>query len=94
LSPAGWGISMLNASAMEMVANGCGETLVPEVVVGVEAHDDRVKLMPFVEPEPVRTVGLAWRRTSPRKSDFAALGRIVSQTLAGDPRQRPLRKAK
>ena len=85
---------MLNASVMQMVANGCGETLVPEVVAGVEAHDDRVKLMPFVEPEPVRTVGLAWRRTSPRKNDFAALGQIFSQALAGDLRQRASRKAK
>ena len=41
--------------------------------------------MRFVEPEPVRTIGLAWRRTSPRKNDFVALGQIVSQTLASDP---------
>jgi LysR family transcriptional regulator, hydrogen peroxide-inducible genes activator len=35
----------------------------------------------FVEPQPARTVGLAWRRTSPRKRDFAALGEIVTEAL-------------
>jgi LysR family hydrogen peroxide-inducible transcriptional activator len=60
----------------------------------VEARDDRVKLMRFVEPEPARTIGLAWRHTSPRKNDFVALGQIVGRTLTGDSRQRSLRKEK
>jgi LysR family hydrogen peroxide-inducible transcriptional activator len=92
-APAGLGATSL-ATIMQMVANGYGVTLVPEVAVGVEARDDRVKLMRFAEPEPVRTVGLAWRRTSPRKNDFVALGRVISQPLAGESRQGPLRKAK
>ena len=45
------------------------------------SRDERVKLLRFAEPEPGRTVGLAWRRTSPRKADFAALGRLVTETL-------------
>jgi len=28
-----------------------------------------------------RTVGLAWRHTSPRKADFVELGQIVTETL-------------
>ena len=83
-APAGLGATSL-ATVMQMVASGYGVTLLPEVAAGVEARDDRVKLMRFVEPEPVRTIGLAWRRTSPRKNDFVALGQIVSQTLARDP---------
>jgi len=66
---------------MQMVANGYGVTLLPEVAAGVEIRDDRVKLVRFAEPEPARTIGLAWRRTSPRKSDFAALGEIVAEAL-------------
>jgi LysR family hydrogen peroxide-inducible transcriptional activator len=92
-TPAGLGATSL-ATVMQMVANGYGVTLVPEVAVEVEARDDRVKLMRFVEPEPARTIGLAWRHTSPRKNDFVALGQIVGQALTGDPRRRPLRKAK
>jgi len=48
-APAGLGATSL-ATVMQMVANGYGVTLVPEVAVGVEARDDRVKLMRFVEP--------------------------------------------
>lgn len=92
-TPAGLGATSL-ATVMQMVANGYGVTLVPEVAVGVEARDDRVKLMQFAEPEPARTIGLAWRRPSPRKNDFVALGEIISQALAGDSRQRSSRKTK
>jgi LysR family hydrogen peroxide-inducible transcriptional activator len=78
---AGLGATSL-ATVMQMVANGYGVTLLPEVAVGVEVRDRRVKLMRFVEPQPARSVGLAWRRTSPRKQDFMALGEIVKETLA------------
>ena len=78
--PAGLGAASLT-TVMQMVANGYGVTLLPEVAVETEARDGRVKLLRFIEPEPVRTVGLAWRRTSPRKADFIALGEIVTQTL-------------
>ena len=69
------------ATVMQMVANGYGVTLVPQVAVDVEVRDRRVKLLRFAPPQPGRTVGLAWRRTSPRKADFTALGEIVTETL-------------
>jgi LysR family hydrogen peroxide-inducible transcriptional activator len=69
------------ATVMQMVANGYGITLLPRVAVDVELRDERVKLLRFAEPAPGRTVGLAWRRTSPRKADFAALGRLITETL-------------
>lgn len=79
--PAGLGATSL-ATVMQMVANGYGVTLVPEVAIDVEVRDWRVQLKRFRDPQPVRTVGLAWRRTSPRKQDFAALGEIVKETVA------------
>lgn len=69
------------ATILQMVASGYGVTLVPEVAVDVEVRDDRVKLLRFHEPQPQRDVGLAWRRTSPRKRDFTALGEIVQKAL-------------
>jgi len=69
------------ATVMQMVANGYGVTLVPEVAVDVEVRDERVKLLRFTAPEPGRTIGLGWRRTSPRKADFLALGRIAVEAL-------------
>ena len=64
-----------------MVASGYGVTLLPEVAVDVEVRDERVKLLRFVEPQPQRNIGLAWRSTSPRKADFLELGQILLRTL-------------
>jgi LysR family transcriptional regulator, hydrogen peroxide-inducible genes activator len=68
-------------TVMQMVAHGYGVTLLPEVAAGVEVRDSRVRLLRFAEPEPARTIGLAWRRTSPRKRDVVALGEVITQTL-------------
>jgi LysR family hydrogen peroxide-inducible transcriptional activator len=32
----------------------------------------------FVDPEPSRSIGLAWRRSSPRRDDFVALAKLVA----------------
>ena len=72
------------ATVMQMVANGYGVTLLPQVAIDVEARDERVKLLRFATPVPGRTIGLAWRRTSPRKEDFVALGQLITETLGRD----------
>jgi LysR family hydrogen peroxide-inducible transcriptional activator len=69
------------ATVMQMVASGFGITLLPRVAVEVEVRDERIKLLRFAAPEPGRTVGLAWRRTSPRKADFVALGQLIADAL-------------
>jgi LysR family hydrogen peroxide-inducible transcriptional activator len=66
---------------MQMVANGYGVTLVPQIAVDVEVRDERVKLLNFAPPQPGRSVGLAWRQTSPRKADFTALGQFLREML-------------
>lgn len=71
-----FGASSLS-TVVEMVAAGLGITLLPEICVPVEARGRPLRLMRFVEPEPHRTIGLAWRATSPRRDDFLALGRLV-----------------
>jgi LysR family hydrogen peroxide-inducible transcriptional activator len=79
-APAGLGATSL-ATVMQMVANGYGVTLLPQVAVATELHDPRVKLLRFCKPEPGRAIGLAWRRTSPRRADFEALGKVVKDTF-------------
>ena len=76
------------ATVMQMVANGYGVTLVPEVAIDVEVRDQRVKLLHFAPPSPGRSIGLAWRQTSPRKVDFAALGKVVTEVLGHGGKQR------
>ena len=91
-TPASLGATSL-ATVMQMVANGYGITLVPEVAAQMEAHDPRIKLVRFRNPEPSRSVGLVWRATSPRKEDFRALGRIVSESLKKRDAAKPRRKS-
>jgi LysR family transcriptional regulator, hydrogen peroxide-inducible genes activator len=69
------------ATVLQMVASGYGVTLLPEVAINVEVRDERVKLLRFVEPQPQRNIGLAWRATSPRKPEFLELGQILLEVL-------------
>jgi LysR family hydrogen peroxide-inducible transcriptional activator len=69
------------ATVMQMVANGFGITLVPQVAADTEVRDERVKLLRFAAPEPGRTIGFAWRRMSPRKTDFLAFGKAITDVL-------------
>ena len=68
------------ATIMQLVAAGQGITLVPRLAVDTGAFTDpRVKLVPFLQPEPHRTIGVAWRKRSPRERDFRALAALVSE---------------
>ena len=75
-----FGASSLN-TVMQMVAGGYGITLIPQIAADVERRDERVKFLRLENPQPGRSIGLAFRRTSPRKADFAALGEVVKQSL-------------
>jgi LysR family hydrogen peroxide-inducible transcriptional activator len=75
---AGLGATSL-ATLIQMVASGHGVTLIPEIATDVEIRDQRLKLLRFADPQPSRTIGLAWRRTSARKADFVALGQIARE---------------
>ena len=74
-----FGASSLS-TIVQMVANGMGLTLLPEISIGVETRHGDMQLMRFADPEPSRIVGLAWRRASPRKADFAEFGRLIAET--------------
>lgn len=77
---AGLGATSLS-TVMQMVASGYGVTLVPQIAVEAEARDKRIRLSRFEAPEPSREIGLAWRRTSPRKADFHIFGKAVLAAL-------------
>ena len=62
---------------MQMVAAGHGITLLPELCAKTEVDRQRVALIAFPDEAPMRTVGLAWRRTSSRRGDFEALGALI-----------------
>lgn len=71
---------------MQMVAAGHGITLLPELCAEAEVDKRRVALIPFPDDPPKRTIGLAWRRNSPRKADFEALGTLIGELREGSER--------
>ena len=66
------------ATIVQMVANGYGITLLPEMAIGSEVHrGSDIRLLRFAAPEPKREIGLAWRKTSPRKADFVQFAQLL-----------------
>jgi len=76
-----FGASSLS-TLVQMVANGLGMTLLPELAVPLETRRGDIHLMRFADPEPERVIGLAWRKSSPRKSHFIELGQMVTAAAA------------
>jgi LysR family hydrogen peroxide-inducible transcriptional activator len=69
-------------TVMQMVAAGFGITLLPQIAASAEGHDPRVKFLRLRDPQPGRTIGLAFRRTSSRRPDFEALGEVVKACIS------------
>ncbi len=66
------------ATIVQMVANGYGITLLPEMAIASEIHTGGdIRLLRFRAPEPKREIGLAWRKTSPRKADFIQFAELL-----------------
>lgn len=75
------------STLVQMVGAGIGVTLIPEMAVPVETRSAAVAVARFPEPEPSRTIGMVWRRTSPladRLREIAGVVRAVGQALQGD----------
>jgi LysR family hydrogen peroxide-inducible transcriptional activator len=71
------------ATIVQMVAHGYGITLLPEMAISSEVHHrDDIRLLRFAKPEPKREIGLAWRKTSPRKADFKAFAALLQEVAA------------
>ncbi len=67
---------------IELVANNQGITLVPKLAAKVEIpQDSPLRIIPFDPPEPTRTIGLVWRKSSPRIKDFSALAKTITNAI-------------
>lgn len=83
MTSTGFAASSLN-TVMQMVAGGFGITLIPQIAADVERRDTRIRFLRMADPQPGRTIGLVFRRSSPRKNDFNAFGEIVKASMTGD----------
>lgn len=64
---------------MQMVAHGLGVTLIPEIAVSSASEMRDLRILPFADPVPERTLCVAWRRNAPRGDDCMELARFVRQ---------------
>jgi LysR family transcriptional regulator, hydrogen peroxide-inducible genes activator len=71
-----FGTSSLS-TLVQMVANGFGVTLLPNMSLETEAQRSGIQLLDFAPGGPSRKIGLAWRKSSPRRQDFLALSEII-----------------
>lgn len=63
---------------VQMVANGIGITLLPEMAQAARLlSGTQAQARPFDEAGISRTIGLAWRKKTPRCSEFQALGEFI-----------------
>lgn len=76
------------STLVQMVGAGLGVTLVPEMAVAVEARSAPVAIGRFPDPQPARTVGMTWRRSTPLAPALQELAELIRLTLA-PPRERP-----
>ena len=70
-------------TVLQMVASGTGMTLLPEMAVeaGIAANVG-VDIVPFAGTRPTRTIGLIWRRASPRAETFRAIGTAIQAAVS------------
>jgi LysR family hydrogen peroxide-inducible transcriptional activator len=72
---------VLDASSLstlvQMVGAGIGVTLIPEMAVAVETRSASVSVSRFRNPQPSRTVGMIWRKTSPLAEQLLQISEVV-----------------
>ena len=75
---------MLDANSLstlvQMVSAGIGVTLIPEMAVAVETRSAAVSVARFRKPQPSRTIGMVWRKTSPLARQLLQISEVVCQS--------------
>jgi LysR family transcriptional regulator, hydrogen peroxide-inducible genes activator len=94
---------VLDASSLstlvQMVGAGIGVTLIPEMAVAVETRSASVSVARFKNPQPSRTIGMVWRKTSPLARQLLQISEVIclsadtlrKQRSAGSASRKPAR---
>ncbi|WP_299961769.1 hydrogen peroxide-inducible genes activator [uncultured Roseobacter sp.] len=69
------------STLVQMVASGLGVTLIPEMAVALETRSADVSVAHFKRPEPTRTIGMVWRKSTPLADQLTDLAGRVKQTV-------------
>jgi LysR family hydrogen peroxide-inducible transcriptional activator len=65
------------STLVQMVGAGIGVTLLPEMALNVETRSAAVSVARFRAPEPMRTIGMVWRKSNPLSKQLADVAEIV-----------------
>src|SRR5215467_5017209 len=65
------------STLVQMVSAGIGVTLIPEMAVSVETRSAPVSVARLKNPQPSRTVGMVWRKTSPLARQLLQFSEVV-----------------
>lgn len=68
------------STLVQMVGAGIGITLIPEMAVAVETRSAAVSVARFNDPQPSRTIGMIWRKTSPLAEQLLQISEVVRQS--------------
>ena len=68
------------ATLVQMVGAGIGVTVIPQIAVAVETRSAAVSCARFAGPQPQRTVGMIWRKSSPLTQQLNKMAEIVGQS--------------
>ena len=68
------------STLVQMVGAGIGVTLIPEMAVAVETRSAPVSVAPFKNPQPSRTIGMIWRKTTPLATQLRQISEEVRQS--------------
>jgi LysR family hydrogen peroxide-inducible transcriptional activator len=68
------------STLVQMVGAGIGVTLIPEMAVTVETRSAPVSVARLESPQPTRTVGMIWRKTSPLAKQLLQISEVVRQS--------------
>jgi len=79
------------STLVQMVGAGIGVTFIPEMAAPVETRSAAVSLARFAEPQPRRTIGMIWRRSSPLSAQLQHISGVVQE--AADAQRGSLQRA-
>jgi LysR family hydrogen peroxide-inducible transcriptional activator len=74
------------STLVQMVGNGFGLTLIPQLAVDLETHGEpNIAVVPFADGRPSRQIALVWRAQSARSRDLRLLGEVLRAGLSASP---------